>query len=98
MPDMMSMKAVGKEGQLRVGGRVAADLGDWSLTTSSSEAGKWALSAAVRNGGVDNMLLDSGAPVELRLTVASHEWRWKGVTVAGRDPVAVYGEGHPEII
>jgi len=95
----MSMRAVGKEGQIRVGGRVAAELGDWTLTTSSTEEGRWALSAAPKSGGgVDNMLLDSGAPIELRLTVASHTWRWKNVTLGGRDPITIYGSGHPEII
>jgi hypothetical protein len=93
----MSATAVGQAGQVRVGGRVAAELGAWTLhTTGHGPEGtpQWEVAAPVKT--FDDWLLDAGGIFELRLEIGQRIWRWKGVNVFGRDQMVINGEGHPE--
>ena len=91
----MSLHVTGKSGQLRVGGRVAASLGDWTLDAEPPKE-EWALTGRVT--GRDDMLLESGVPIELRLQLTNDTWRWRNVQVDGYDVVTVRGTGEPEVI
>lgn len=68
--------ATGTTGEVRVGGRVAAALRDWTATV---EGDRWTVRAALAE--VNPLYLDGPQPKELRLHLGKRIWRWRGVTV-----------------
>lgn len=66
----------GQSGEVRVGGRVAAGLRDWTL---KPEAGNWRVVAMLVD--INPLYLDSPAPKELRLQMGKRFWRWRNVSL-----------------
>lgn len=93
----MPFVAKGRAGSLRVGGREAAVLGEWSLAAGQQgqDAGAWRVTAAVTSA--DAYWLGRGGPYELRLTLHRDTWRWRTVSAAVEGGSAtITGEGEPE--
>lgn len=63
--------ATGNGGELRVGGRVAAHLGDWSM---ERDGGAWVIHAALVEP--NPLWLGQAARYDLRLNVGAAVWRW----------------------
>lgn len=90
----MRTNARGQRGELRVGGRAAAEFGPWQLT-GTAEA--WTLSAPCK--GCDPYLMDAAEAFEVRIEVGTRVWRWKGLGLQQREPlIVVAGTGHPELL
>ena len=92
----MSLHVTGKAGSLRVGGRVAATLEDWSFRKEDPPQVAWHITA--RAVDQDSLLLEAGIPIEVRLILAKDVWRWKGVQIEGEGSIVVRGEGSPDIL
>jgi len=90
------LKAVGNSGELRVGGRLAVNLGHWELEYATGSGIQWLLESQ-NNTDVDYYWLESGGPFTLVLHVNNKQWRWAEVELLGMNPVTVRGEGSPEI-
>lgn len=90
---MASVSAKGRAGELRIGGRVAAELGPWDAERGP---GGWHGYAPVRHA--NPVLLAAGATFELRLFVGSRIWRWRTVTVDGEESISFRTQGEREII
>lgn len=84
------MRMTGSAGQLRVGGRVAANLQRWSYD-GTPEA--WSVEAETAD--IDEFWFDTDRVFELRLMVGDGVWSWQDVTVKGRSRVTIKGEGVP---
>jgi hypothetical protein len=76
--------ADGEVGELRVGGRTAAQLRAWRLTPG--EPGRFELGGTLTDA-ID-LLLDGGRPVEVRLKVGKRTWRWKDGALVRRGAAA----------
>lgn len=76
----MGFTASGTTGTLRIGGRQAAGLGQWSLRAAEPAPGEpegYVLIAPLTE--TDPYWLDTGGPFELRLTLSRSVWRWRNV-------------------
>lgn len=88
----MSLKASGLSGVVRVGGRVAAELGRWTFEGSSSA---WVVEAKLLED--DPYLLEYDAPKELRLDLGTRTWRFRDVVATqGVGDITITGSGRPE--
>jgi len=85
------LQMTGQSGQLRAGGRVAANLGRWSMRDSDDT---WTLECQPVE--VNDYWLDNGTSFELRLDVGRRIWRWRDVTVSGR--LTIHAVGRPEFL
>lgn len=68
------MEIKGKGGVVRVGGRTAATLGEWSLEGAPTA---WTLHAELLHHNV--LWLGGDGPFELRLHLVTGQWRWRGI-------------------
>jgi hypothetical protein len=95
----MAFAMAGRTGALRVGGRPAAVLSGWKLTTrEEADGGGWRLEAAA--SAQDAYWLERATAFEVRLDVSRSVWRWRdvpaaAVSVAG-DEVTIIHEGEPD--
>lgn len=90
----MALTATGPHGELRVGGRAAAKLGKWVLT--SSDEGVSIVTAPTAD--VDEYWLWSSGIKELRLSTGSKQWRWREVEVGyGGSTMTITVTGKPTI-
>lgn len=88
-------QATGKSAEVRVGGRVAATLGDWQLQTMGG--GAWTFSATATT--LDDFLMDSGGPFSLRVNVGKKIWRFDNVDIINSGgSLTVLGHNRPEIL
>ena len=88
----MPFIAKGRHGSLRVGGREAAQLLEWTFTPGEP---RWSVRADL--GTYDDYWLASNGPFELRLPLAQSTWRWRNVAVSREyKTLAITGEGEPE--
>ncbi len=93
----MAFVAKGQSGSLRVGGRAAASLGEWTFTAGQEgqDGGAWRVTAAV--AAADPYWLDRGGPYELRLTLSKSTWRWRTVQASvDQQSATITGTGDPE--
>jgi len=94
----MTKLAYGTSAQVRVGYKVAADLGAWTLDIlgESFGADNWEITADVLRA--DGYWLDHGNGFELRLQLARSWWCWRDVTVERfGDRVTIRGQGKPDV-
>ena len=70
------MEIKGKGGSVRVGGRSAATLGEWSLEGAPTD---WTLHAELLQH--NPLWLAGNGPHELRLSLVTGYWRWRDVPV-----------------
>jgi hypothetical protein len=95
----MAFAMAGRTGALRVGGRPAAVLSGWKLTTrEAADGGGWRLEAAA--SAQDAYWLERATAFEVRLDVSRSVWRWRdvpaaAVSVAGAE-VTIIHEGEPD--
>lgn len=84
----------GVEGELRVGGRIAVTLTDWTFSATSKE---WSLTASIKTR--DDFLTRDLGPYELRLVVGKQRMRYQNVIVTF-DGLKLVADGNeaPEFI
>lgn len=90
-----SFTARGTAGSLRAGGREAAALGAWTLTTHGG--GEWRAEATVLRR--DAYWLTSGHPLTLLLTLGTRTWRFSPMdaqTAIDGDTATITGTLPPE--
>lgn len=88
----MALTAAGADGELRTGGRVAADLGAWTFEGSSNG---WIVEAAVLDA--DQYLMEYDSTKELRLNMQTRTWRFRDVVATlGGERIVITGSGRPE--
>ena len=87
----MAFEATGSAGELRVTGRMAASLGEWSAERSR---GEWSGHATVTDITPFYGMTDQ---YELRLFVGKRTWRWRRVDVSGEGSVQFRAHDNPEI-
>lgn len=88
------MNIKGTKGELRLGGRIAVQLGDWTFSGGSKE---WSLSAKVESK--DTYLCDLDGPFELRLKIGKQRLRYNNVSVSiGEKELNVDGVSSPDFI
>lgn len=80
------MKMSGVRGEVRVGGRVAANLGRWSFDGTSKD---WTVEATATD--IDEYWIESGGPFDLHLHIGENIRRYRDVRVSGRSPLMVRG-------
>jgi hypothetical protein len=89
-----SFTATGATGEIRVGGRVAAQIGKWQLMA----AGGNAYTVIGPTVEVNEFLLFGENKKELRLPVGAKEWRWRDVSVGfDGSQVTVVVTGKPDV-
>lgn len=86
------MKARGRSGRIRVGGREAAALGRWKLTGTSLQ---WTVEADLIS--TDEFLMASNGPFEVRLNVGRGEWIWRKASLGESAPLTITVSGRPEM-
>lgn len=81
-----ALRMTGKDGELRVGYQVVAQLSQWLLEGDvvSSPSTK-----------LDSFWVEMGATPGLRLRVGRSWWAWREVAVVGHDPLVVRVVGSP---
>jgi hypothetical protein len=77
----LNLTASGRAGELRIGGRVAAELGPWEV-----ERGPKGWSGTLTAVNSNAVLLALPGPFEVRLTVGRKRWRWRAVTLTSDAP------------
>ncbi len=82
--------ASGTTGEVRVGGRVAAGLRDWSAAVDGE---CWTIRAALADA--NPVYLDGPARKEVRLNLGKRIWRWRDVHLHHDGTTAVI-EAHGE--
>jgi hypothetical protein len=89
-----SFTATGPSGEIRVGGRIAAQIGSWKLMA----AGGNTYTIVAPTTEANDFLLFGESRKEIRLPVGAKEWRWRDVQV-GYDgsQITVVVTGKPEI-
>lgn len=93
----MSTLARGVVGRLYAGYHVAARLGAWEVSMPDEHfaGGEWRLTAAV--AARDDYWLAHAGAFGLELDVGPTRWRWPAVRVESTDPLAIRGDGKPEV-
>ena len=61
-------------GEVRIGGRPAAVLNGWALRPA--EGGRWTIRGHLTE--MNELFLNAGRPVEVRLALGKRFWRWNG--------------------
>jgi len=88
-----SLVVRGREGRVKVGYHVAAELGAFTLTP---EAGEWRIDAAVISA--DEFWVTQDGTRTLELTIGTQRWSWRNADRLAVDVGAVTGTvtGSPE--
>jgi len=87
----------GRGGALRLGGREAALLSDWSVGNDPDVRGGF----IVRCGLADSnpIYLNPAYPGEVRLQMVRRQWRWRGCRLAiDGERATVWATGEPDVM
>jgi hypothetical protein len=86
----------GRGGVVRVGGREAATLTDWTVSYDTPNRA-YRISTGLAD--VNPLYLSGSRPVEIRLQMQKRMWRWQGASI-GIDGVraTVLATGEPDVM